>query len=212
MSHHPAYRRTPDPWRTSQRPCFKVPADSRRLNPKLPSRMESPTKPHAATCAGTARAEPTRDPDTRQIVTTSDNQIPGSGGGASGETEATSSAVSSPPPTSSPPYWLVQHPHNVSGASAESAGESGGIIMRDNESEDWGGRNSACWARSVAIPDYVVVNGSATNIGAFVVFNIRVETINVSDCLPTSYPAEACGAISRVASRWLTWRNACAGR
>lgn len=55
--------------------------------------------------------------------------------------------------------------------------------MRDNESEDWGGRNSACWARSVEIPDYVVVNGSATNIGAFVVFNVRVETINVGDAL-----------------------------
>lgn len=53
--------------------------------------------------------------------------------------------------------------------------------MRDNESEDWGGRNRACWARSVEIPDYVVVNGSATNIGAFVVFNVRVETINVGD-------------------------------
>lgn len=53
--------------------------------------------------------------------------------------------------------------------------------MRDNESEDWSGRNSACWARSVEIPDYVVVNGSATNVGAFVVFIIRVETINVGD-------------------------------
>lgn len=60
--------------------------------------------------------------------------------------------------------------------------------MRDNETEDWGGRNSACWARSVEIPDYVVVNNSATNIGAFVVFNVRVETMNVSDSLSTSPP------------------------
>ncbi len=29
--------------------------------------------------------------------------------------------------------------------------------------------------------DYVTVNGSATNIGAFVVWNIRVETLSVSD-------------------------------
>jgi hypothetical protein len=66
-------------------------------------------------------------------------------------------------------------------ASVESLFENGcHITMRDNESEDWGGRNSACWARSVEIPNYVVVNGSATNIGAFVVFNIRVETQNVS--------------------------------
>ena len=84
-------------------------------------------------------------------------------------------------PVASPPYWLIHHPHHSMSASVESLFENGGhITMRDNESEDWGGRNSACWARSVEIPNYVVVNGSATNIGAFVVFNIRVETQNVS--------------------------------
>lgn len=40
-------------------------------------------------------------------------------------------------------------------------------------------RNRACWARSVQVTDYVLVNGSATNIGAFVVWIIRVETLNV---------------------------------
>jgi hypothetical protein len=97
---------------------------------------------------------------------------------------ASSSAVPRPPPTTSPPYWLVQHPHNNVGIAEGAASESRGITMRDNESEDWEGRNSACWARSVEIPDYVVVNGRATNIGAFVVFNIRVQPINVG---PTSY-------------------------
>ncbi|PKS12762.1 hypothetical protein jhhlp_000973 [Lomentospora prolificans] len=90
------------------------------------------------------------------------------------------SPVTSPNSTTSPPYWLVHHPHNAMGASVDSLFEGGGITMRDNESEDWGGRNSACWAKSVEIPNYVVVNGSATNIGAFVVFNVRVETMNGS--------------------------------
>jgi hypothetical protein len=41
-------------------------------------------------------------------------------------------------------------------------------------------RNRACWAKSVVVTDYVTVNGSATNIGAFVVWNIRVATLSVS--------------------------------
>ncbi|KAJ3949333.1 uncharacterized protein N0V96_000448 [Colletotrichum fioriniae] len=54
------------------------------------------------------------------------------------------------------------------------------ITMHDNEASDINGRNRACWAKSVEITDYVVVNGSATNIGAFVVWNIRVETLQGS--------------------------------
>lgn len=47
-------------------------------------------------------------------------------------------------------------------------------------------RNRACWARSVQVTDYVLVNGSTTNIGAFVVWIIKVETLNVR--LPISLP------------------------
>jgi len=69
------------------------------------------------------------------------------------------------------------------------------ITLQDNECEEddeyTGGRpgsrsnafgrdrNRACWAKSVQITNSVLVNGSATNIGAFVVWNIRVETLNV---------------------------------
>ncbi|CAI4218700.1 unnamed protein product [Parascedosporium putredinis] len=96
--------------------------------------------------------------------------------------QPTTPSVSSPSSATSPPYWLVHHSQSNMSASVDSQAflEGGGITMRDNESEDWGGRNSACWARSVEIPNYVVVNGSATNIGAFVVFNVRVETMNGS--------------------------------
>lgn len=127
-----------------------------------------------------------------------------------GKAEATDTAVSSPPPTSSPPYWLVQHTNNAPGASGESTTEPGGITMRDNETEDCGGRNSACWARSVEIPDYVVVNGSSTNIGAFVVFNVRVETMNVSDGLPESRPGMR-AVVLPSHEQPLTW-DVCAGR
>lgn len=60
---------------------------------------------------------------------------------------------------------------------------SGGITLQDNENSV-DERNNACWARSVEVTDHVVVNGSATNIGAFAVWNIRVQTLNVSGQLP----------------------------
>lgn len=145
--------------------------------------MASPPEQHDATCAGRAAEDPSQKAQARVAArhpgtTASDDGVRDSEDDRTQDTAAAGSAVTSPPPTSSPPYWMVQHTDNATGAS-ESSFEPRGIIMRDNESEDWGGRNSACWARSVEIPDYVVVNGSATNIGAFVVFNVRVETINV---------------------------------
>ncbi|RGP79600.1 hypothetical protein FLONG3_2348 [Fusarium longipes] len=64
--------------------------------------------------------------------------------------------------------------------STESILPAGAITLRDNEASDLDDRNSACWAKSVEIVNHTIVNGSATNIGAFVVWNIRVETLNGS--------------------------------
>ncbi|SPQ17821.1 9eda1d02-97a9-46ea-99e0-76b6f4f05b7b [Thermothielavioides terrestris] len=96
---------------------------------------------------------------------------------------------------------LLPHPRGharaVSSASVESVLPPGAITLQDNERDDdeddqhpgrrsnsseiYGrDRNRACWARSVQVTDYVLVNGSATNIGAFVVWHIRVETLNGS--------------------------------
>ncbi|KAK4155549.1 Phox homologous domain-containing protein [Chaetomidium leptoderma] len=89
------------------------------------------------------------------------------------------------------------HSRAVSSASAESVLPPGAITLQDNEREDGDDdeytgrrsnsselygrdRNRACWARSVQVTDFVLVNGSTTNIGAFVVWNIRVEALNGS--------------------------------
>ncbi|KAM0575182.1 hypothetical protein ACHAQF_004651 [Verticillium nonalfalfae] len=64
--------------------------------------------------------------------------------------------------------------------SAESVLPAGAITMQDHEVSDPDHRNKACWAKSVEIVDHVVINGSATNIGAFVVWNIKVETLRGS--------------------------------
>ncbi|KAK6949400.1 hypothetical protein Daesc_009475 [Daldinia eschscholtzii] len=85
-------------------------------------------------------------------------------------------------PVTSPPYWINNHSHHARGISSASVESlpTGGITLRDNESNSLDDRGNACWAKSVEITDYVIVNGSATNIGAFVVWNIRVETLSGS--------------------------------
>lgn len=87
-------------------------------------------------------------------------------------------------PITSPPYWMhayssPSHQRTTSNLSVDSLA-TGGITLQDNESSGADERNQGCWAKSVEIRDYVTVNGNATNIGSFVVWNIRVETLTVS--------------------------------
>ncbi|KAL7901811.1 Phox homologous domain-containing protein [Trichoderma sp. SZMC 28014] len=83
--------------------------------------------------------------------------------------------------TSPPPYWphASLHQRNISNMSTESFLPAEAIRLRDNDAND-DDRNSACWAKSVEITDFIFVNGSNTNIGAFIVWNISVETMNGS--------------------------------
>lgn len=98
------------------------------------------------------------------------------------------SSMHSTSSVTTPPYWHNLNAHHRRTASSQSSGSmlpAGAITLLDNETEEQEDRNSACWAKSVEIVDYTIVNGSATNIGAFVVWNVRVETLNVS--LPVPY-------------------------
>ncbi|KAL6789402.1 Phox homologous domain-containing protein [Trichoderma sp. SZMC 28012] len=92
------------------------------------------------------------------------------------------SATTSPSSIMSPPpYWphAGSHQRTISSMSAESILPVGAIRLFDRDTND-DDRNSACWAKSVEITDYIIVNGSNTNIGAFVVWNVRVETLTGS--------------------------------
>jgi hypothetical protein len=84
-------------------------------------------------------------------------------------------------PITSPPYWVQSHQRSASAISIESI-PNGAITLQDNtDGED--AKNKACWAKSVYIEDHVIINGGRTgigNIGAFVVWNITVETLHVS--------------------------------
>ena len=80
-------------------------------------------------------------------------------------------------PVTSPPYWVSSHQRSVSNISVESI-VPGAITLRDNENgED--AKNKACWAKSVCIDDHTVVNERRRHTGAFVVWNITVETLRV---------------------------------
>lgn len=87
--------------------------------------------------------------------------------------------LQSPSPVTSPPYWVQSHSRSFSNISVETI-HDGAITLQDNTDGEDGGRNKACWAKSVLIEDYVVVNGNRTVIGAFVVWNITVDTLHVS--------------------------------
>ncbi|KND91076.1 PX domain-containing protein YPT35 [Tolypocladium ophioglossoides CBS 100239] len=101
-----------------------------------------------------------------------------------GEADLAVSSTLSPSSVTSPPYWLNSgahaHQRSTSNLSADSVLPAGAITLRDNDTSEHDDRNAACWAKSVEIVDYTTVNGSATNIGAFVVWTVRVETLNGS--------------------------------
>lgn len=109
---------------------------------------------------------------------------------------AATASVTTPPP----PYWSNNgHGHGFNGHQRTPSDLSGSlpvgaITLRDNEELEDDDRNTACWAKSVEIVDHTVINGSATNIGAFVVWIIRVETLSVrtspAHCLLPSVPVE----------------------
>lgn len=77
-----------------------------------------------------------------------------------------------------PPYWTRDHNRTDTVASFDSL-MGRGITMADNTT-DTSETNAACWAKSVTIEDYETVSGNSLNVGAFVVYNIVIETLTVS--------------------------------
>ncbi|ATY62573.1 sorting nexin [Cordyceps militaris] len=95
---------------------------------------------------------------------------------------AIDSTLHSTPSITMPPYWqnMPSRQRAASTHSSDSGRPTGAILLLDNEADDDEARNNACWAKSVEIIDHTVVNGGATSIGAFVVWNVRVETLQGS--------------------------------
>ena len=91
----------------------------------------------------------------------------------------------------SPVYWQPRHNRSESYASQQSIddtrGGSGrgkqGITLEDH-TEEPSESSGSLWAKGISIEDYVVVRGSSTGIGAYVVWNCRVETLDVGVLFP----------------------------
>ena len=88
-------------------------------------------------------------------------------GHAAAEPQATSALV--------PPYW--KHHRQVSDASLEFRRPP--PISLEDHTESYSESSNALWAKSITIEDYVIVKGSRTGVGAYVVWNCIVETLDV---------------------------------
>jgi len=79
----------------------------------------------------------------------------------------------------SPPYWKQQHQRNSYLSTYSADGHPTPISLEDHTDE--GSEHcKVLWAKGVTIDDYVVVSGSAPGLGAYVVWNCTVETLDVS--------------------------------
>jgi len=81
-------------------------------------------------------------------------------------------------PSVAPPYW--KHNRSASYASRtslDSTNKPPPITLEDH-TESPSERSSALWAKSVSIDDYVLVNGNRTGLGAYVVWNCKVQTLD----------------------------------
>ena len=77
-----------------------------------------------------------------------------------------------------PPYW--SHRRYESYASVENTKPP--PITLEDHTEGPSEEGGSCWARGVTIDGYVVVTGTVPNVGNFVVWNCRIDTLDVSLC------------------------------
>ena len=77
----------------------------------------------------------------------------------------------------SPPYW--QHQRSVSSSSQASLQRPAPITLSDNtEPQFESPSHSALWAKTVSVIDYVIVRGNLQALGAYVVWNCQVQTLD----------------------------------
>lgn len=91
---------------------------------------------------------------------------------------AASSTKSRPASSVVPPFWQ-RHERTVSRASLSSLAQSRIIRLEDHTADPDSETSRGLWARSVAIEDYVVVQGKS-GVGSYVVWNCTIQTLDVS--------------------------------
>lgn len=74
-----------------------------------------------------------------------------------------------------PPYW--SHHRNISRTSQISLDQPA-ITLEDHTEDPNSETSRGLWAKSVTVDDYAVVQGK-TGVGAYVVWNCRIQTLDV---------------------------------
>ena len=144
--------------------------------------MESATEEAAPAPRPQPQPQPSPPPDeTSPAQPTQTEPTPDpSGTTASPHQSPVSSPKSRPVSGVVPPYWQ-RHSRNASRASQSSQARSTLITLEDHTADPDSETTRGLWARSVSIDDHVVVQGK-TGVGAYVVWNCRIQTLDVSQC------------------------------
>lgn len=77
-----------------------------------------------------------------------------------------------------PPYW--GHYRNPSRTSQTSVDQSPVITLEDHTEDPNSETSRGLWARSVSVDDHAVVQGKS-GVGAYVVWNCKIQTLDVRD-------------------------------
>lgn len=78
-----------------------------------------------------------------------------------------------------PPYWQhARHNRSASYATQLSIDNRPPPITLEDNTQPHTKGHQRLWAKSITIDDYVIVRGNPTGIGAYVVWNCKVETLD----------------------------------
>lgn len=145
---------------------------------------ESSSAPRPQPFASAQSLPTTSTPDANDLVTTSDSNdvnvgnrtVPSGSDGVSSRDRPVSGVI--------PPYWHhARNSSRTSQTSQTSLDRLPAITLEDHTEDPDSETSRGLWARSVTIDDHVVVQGK-TGIGAYVVWNCKVQTLDVCLTIP----------------------------
>lgn len=143
-----------------------------RIPRPQPLPASPPHPPKSTPSASDSDTVPTADASHVQSVGTNDNASPSPAPSQAPQAPNRERAVSG----IVPPYW--SHHRNASRTSQISADGGPAITLEDHTEDPNSETSRGLWAKSVTIDDHVVVQGM-TGVGAYVVWNCKIRTLEV---------------------------------
>ena len=103
-------------------------------------------------------------------------QRPDASNGRCGGVETAEADAVNGPKDLVPPYWSHRRFESYSSVKITKPTP----ITLEDHTEEASEQSNPCWAKGVTIADYVLVSGNLPNVGKFVVYNCKVDTLDVS--------------------------------